>query len=208
MAEENNNPTYALGGAIVAAATASLCCILPLVAAVLGFTGFAASRVFENLRPYLLAVTFGLLAAGFYLAYRRPREACEAGSGCERRPIGRWNRAVFWLVTSFVVGLAAFPYSGGWIARGIMKSKGAPEVEARNSPAHAVLKVDGMDCSACAVLIEKKLSPIPGVFHAEVSFEKKQAVIDYDPRAVDPSQFVKAIAEAGYRAVGTPPASK
>lgn len=207
MSEEKHKARFALTGAVVAAVTASLCCILPLIAAVAGFTGSVASRFFEQCRPYLLAMTFTLLAAGFYLAYRRPREACEGGSACERTPIDRWNRAVLWFVAVFVIVLAAFPYYSGWIARAITKTKGPTEVKAQSSQAHAVLKIDGMDCSACALLIEEKLSQIPGVHHAEVSFQKKQAALNYDPRAVDPSQFVKAITDAGYRVVGLPTAS-
>lgn len=207
MSEEKHKARFALTGAVVAGVTASLCCILPLIAAALGFTGFAASRFFEQWRPYLLAVTFGLLAGGFYLAYRRPREACQSGSACERTSIGRWNRAMLWFVAVFAVGLVAFPYYSGWVARAITKTKGPAEIETQSSQAHAVLKIDGMDCGACAVLIEKKLSQIPGVHHAEVSFEKKQAALNYEPRAVDPSQFVKAITDAGYKVVGAPTAS-
>ncbi len=207
MTEEKNKTKFALTGAIVAAVTASLCCILPLIAAVLGFTGFAASQFFEHWRPYFLAVTFGLLAVGFYLAYRRPREACEAGSVCARTPMGRWNRAALWLVAVSVVVLAAFPYYSGWLARAVTKTSGPAEVPAQSSQAHAVLKIDGMVCGACAALLEKKLSQIPGVRRAEVSFEKKQAALDYDPGAVKPSQFAKAITDVGYKVAGTPTAT-
>jgi mercuric ion transport protein len=192
---------------VVASVTASLCCILPLTAAVLGFTGFAGSQFFEHWRPYLLAVTFGLLGVGFYLAYRRPREACEVGSVCERTPIGRWNRAALWLVAVFVVALAAFPYYAGWAARAVTKTNQPAEFPEPSSQAHAVLKIDGMVCGSCAALLEKKLSQISGVRHAEVSFEKKQAALDYDPRTVKPSQFVKAITEVGYKVAQPPTAT-
>ena len=208
MTEEKKKTRFALTGAVVAAVTASLCCILPLVAAVLGFTGFAASAFFERWRPYLLAVTFGLLAVGFYLAYRRPRrQACEVGSVCERTPIGRWNRAVLVLVAVLVVVLAAFPYYAGWVARAVTRTKHPAGLPAESSQVHAVLKIDGMVCGSCAALLEKKLSQISGVRHAEVSFEKKQATLDYDPHAVKPSQFVKAITEVGYKVAQPPTAT-
>lgn len=204
MTEDKKKTRFALTGAVVAAVTASLCCILPLIAAVLGFTGFAASQFFEHWRPYFLAVTFGLLGVGFYRAYRRPREACEAGSVCARTPMGRWNRAALWLVAVLVVVLAAFPYYSGRVARAVTNPKQPVEAPAQGSQAHAVLKIDGMVCDSCAALLEKKLSQIPGVRSAEVSFEKKQATLDYDPQAVKPSQFVKAITKVGYK-VAQPP---
>ncbi len=205
MTEDKNKTRFALAGAIVAAVTASLCCILPLIAAVLGFTGFAASQFFEHWRPYLLAMTFGLLAVGFYLAYRSPRrQACEAGSVCARTPMGRWNRAALWLVAVLVFVLGAFPYYFGRVARAVTKPKQPAEVPVQSSQAHAVLKIDGMVCGSCAALLEKKLSQMPGVRRAEVSFEKKQATLDFDPRAVRPSQFVQAITEVGYKVAQLP----
>ncbi len=208
MTEEKKKTRFALTGAVVAAVTASLCCILPLIAAVLGFTGLAASAFFERSRPYLLAVAFGLLAVGFYLAYRSPRrQACEVGSVCARTPIGRWNRAVLWLVAVLVAVFAAFPYYSGWVARAVTMTKGPAEIPAQSSQAHAVLKIDGMVCVSCAALLEKKLSQISGVRRAQVSFEKRQATLDYDPRAVRPSQFVKAITEVGYKVAQPPTAA-
>jgi mercuric ion transport protein len=207
MIEEKKKARFALTGAILAAVTASLCCILPLIAAVLGFTGLAASQFFEDWRPYVLAVTFGLLAVGFYLAYRRPREVCEVGSVCERTPIGRWNRAALWLVAVSVAVLAAFPYYSGWVARAVTMTKQPAELPEPISQAHAVLKIDGMACSSCAALLEKQLSQIPGVRRAKVSFEKKQAILDYDPRRVDPSRFASSITEAGYKVTGSPAAT-
>jgi len=177
---------------------------MPLVAALAGFTGFAASQFFENWRPYLLALTFSLLAVGFYLAYRRPRRACEVESVCERAPIGRWNRVVLWLVAVLVIVLAAFPYYSGRIARAVTRPKQPAEVPAQGSQAHSVLKIDGMVCDSCAALLKKRLSQISGVHRAEVSFEKKRATIDYDPHAVAPAQFVKAITDAGYKVAGPP----
>ncbi len=208
MSEEKNKSGFALTGAVVAAVTASLCCILPLIAAVLGFTGFAASQFFEHWRPYLLVVTLGLLALGFYVAYRSPRRrACEVGSVCERTPIGRWNRAALWLVAVSVVVLAAFPYYSGRVARAVTKTQQPAELAAQSGQAHAVLKIDGMVCGSCAALLEKKLSQISGVRRAEVSFEKKQAMLDYDPRTVHPSSFAKAITDVGYKVVGQPAVS-
>lgn len=205
MTEEINKTRFALTGAIIAAITASLCCILPLIAAVIGFTGFAASQNFEHWRPYFLAVTFSLLAAGFYLAYRSPRrQACEVGSVCERTPIGRWNRTALCQVTVLVVVLAAFPYYSGWVARAVTNTNGPVEVPAQSSQAHAVLKIDGMFCSSYAVLLEENLSRIPGVRHAEVSFGKKQATLDYDPHRVDITRFAKSVTDAGHKVAGSP----
>ena len=199
MKEEGNKTGLTLAGALVAAVAASLCCILPLIAVLLGATGFAASAVIEHWRPYLLAITLGLLAVGFYLAYRPRRGACESGSVCARTPLGRWNRAILWLATAIIIVVAAFPYYSGSIARAVTKNKQPTLAVPESSAAHVTLMVEGMDCGACAALLEKNLSQIPGVHKAQVSFEKKQASVDYDSRLVGPARFAKAITDAGYR---------
>ena len=68
-----------LGGSVLAAITASFCCIGPLVAVLLGAGGFAASAVFEKWRPVFLGVTCASLALAWYLTYRKPKADCEEG---------------------------------------------------------------------------------------------------------------------------------
>lgn len=193
--------TWAMAGAVVAAVTASLCCILPVIAVGLGLTGFAASRFFEPLRPYLLAATAGLLAFGFYLAYRPHDATCEPGSACERKPIWLWNRLILWLATALVIVFAAFPYYSGWVAQAISRDRQKAAEFSSAPKAHLILRVEGMDCPACAGQLENNLRQLPGVRRAEVSFQDKQASLDYDPKTVNPSRFEKVIADAGFKAV-------
>jgi copper chaperone len=65
--------------------------------------------------------------------------------------------------------------------------------------AHVALKIEGMDCVMCAAGLQNNLRAIPGVRRADVSFQDKQAVLDYDPAAVDESGFEKVIADSGFK---------
>ncbi len=205
MKSEKNRWGLTLTGAVIAAVAASLCCILPVIAVALGVAGFAASEFFARWRPYLLTVTFGLLALGFYLAYRPQREACEVGSLCESPSFVRWNRAILGLVTVLVLVLAAFPYYSGWVARAVTKEKKPAAALPLNSAAHVVLNVEGMDCPVCAALLQRNLGQIPGVRHVEVNFQKKRAILDYNARAVTPSRFISVIRDAGYKVTAASP---
>jgi mercuric ion transport protein len=99
---------------VIAAITASLCCLGPIVVAVVGLGSFGAAAVFEAWRPYLLGLTFGLLGLGFYFTYRKPEVHCADGSVCATRPsVGRWNKILLWLATGLVIAFAAFPYYSG-----------------------------------------------------------------------------------------------
>lgn len=185
------------------AVAASLCCILPVMAAGLGVAGFAAANWFAPWRPYLLALTFALLGVGFYFAYRpRREEACEPGSACETTRVGRWNRATLWVATALVVALATFPYYGPLFTRAAAAGKTATVVPtAPASTQQVVLNIEGMDCIMCAAGLQNSLRQIPGVESAEVSYQDRRATISYDPQAVQPSRFEQLVTESGYRIV-------
>jgi len=62
------------------------------------------------------------------------------------------------------------------------------------------LKVEGMDCEGCVKSVTRMLSGLPGVEKAEVSLEKANARVTYDPSRVDLAQMKKAVERAGYKA--------
>lgn len=100
--------------AIGSAIAASICCIGPLVLALLGLGGGALLLKFAPYRPYLLAATALFLGAAFYLTYRRPPpEECEPGSACANSSGRKGQKVVLWIVTVIVVLAAAFPYFSG-----------------------------------------------------------------------------------------------
>ncbi len=200
MEQKTNSSRWTMLGAVGAALAASLCCILPVGAAALGVAGFAASAFFAAWRPYFLGLTLTFLGVAFYFAYRpRPSaDGCEPDSLCKRPRFSRSSRAVLWVVTILVIVLAAFPYYSGTLVRALTREPKAPQTT--NIPAaQVVLTIQGMDCTACAALIEKNLTRIQGVHSAKVSFERKVATINYDTRVVTPENFVKAIEKGGYR---------
>jgi len=186
-----------LGGSILAAITASLCCIGPLVAVALGATGFAASALFEKWRPVFLGVTFGLLALAWYLTYRKPKEACGEGSACATKPVSKWSKGILWFATAVVVIAAAFPNLSSVILRTTQTNSVAVADGNR-----AVLKVHipSMDCAACALNIQSVLRKQSGVKQAQVSFDTKQAVVQYDSTRISPEKIIAAIDQTGFKA--------
>ena len=58
----------------------------------------------------------------------------------------------------------------------------------------------GMHCASCAKLIEKKLTKIPGVIEANVSYGGEQAVVKMEEKVTD-SELELAVKSAGYRAL-------
>ena len=189
-----------LGASLIAGIAASMCCILPIVFALTGAGIVGASAFFATWRPFLLGATFLLLGFGFYFAYRKPKHACEPGSACEKPGIGKTGRVGLWVLTAVVLILAAFPYYSEPVARLLLANK--PLVTAPAAPRleRASFAVDGMGCTACATVIEKKLKDLAGVQSAIVSYEQKRATIEFDARKVTIAQLEQAIQDAGYRA--------
>ncbi len=104
-------------GAVVSAFLASLCCLGPLLFALLGIGGAGLLVKFERYRPYFTLLTLGLLAAGFYFTYRKPKVVAvpaTAGQGpacdCEHPKSNRLGRILLWIATALVIGFLIFPY--------------------------------------------------------------------------------------------------
>lgn len=62
------------------------------------------------------------------------------------------------------------------------------------------LKVEGMTCGGCTIGTQKVLARLAGVKKAEVSYEKKEAVVTYDASKVTVEQMIAAIKTLGYTA--------
>lgn len=191
-----------VGASLLAAAAASLCCILPIVFALGGFAVVGASAFFESLRPYFLVVTLALLGVGFYLAYRNPKKVCEPGSACASLPVNRVGRFTLWIATVFVVTFAAFPYYSGPVANFLLSKRSVERssVQQVNTVRHVSFAVRGMYCPACAKTVEAKLMKLSGVRKAKVLNEQGRTEVEYDAGSVSPEQMEKAIQDAGYQA--------
>jgi mercuric ion transport protein len=102
----------AVVASVVAATAASVCCIGPVVAAVLGAGALgAASARFEPYRPWFLGLTMILLGVGFVSAYRREPECADDNCATRSR---RTAKIVLWISVVMVGLLTAFPYYMKW----------------------------------------------------------------------------------------------
>jgi copper chaperone len=66
---------------------------------------------------------------------------------------------------------------------------------------HLVINVAGMHCQGCVKNVTGVLRALPGVSEVNVSLEKAQAEIDYDPQHIEPARFKEAIEGAGFDVV-------
>lgn len=193
----------AIGGSILSAIAASACCIGPLVAVILGASGFAASAFFAKWRPLFLGVTFVLLGLAWIVTYRKPRESCGDGAACATKPMAKWNKPLLWAATAFVVITSAFPplYA---LATKVCCSL-PPVAVATAQSASLKVKIPSMDCEACAASIEATLQKQSGVQNVRVSFDTKEAHVQYDASKISGDEIIAVIDKTGFKAEPTTP---
>ena len=64
----------------------------------------------EPYQPIFVAVTAGLLAAGYYLVHRQRRAACADDAACGRPLPAKFVTIMLWAAAALVAAAAAFPY--------------------------------------------------------------------------------------------------
>ncbi|MBA2737394.1 MAG: cation transporter [Pyrinomonadaceae bacterium] len=212
-----------LGGAIVAAFTASLCCIAPLLFVLLGMGSLGMAAIFEPFRPYLMGGAVILLALAYYWIYFKndASASCAPGEECATKPANRASRFGLWFATFAVILFALTPYITASIANRIGTTE--PVVAksdddcclANNSPKtdnavstdnqppanskRVTFTVTGMTCVTCEPAIRLALEKTPGVMRADVSYERGNAIVDYDPKQTTPEKLRDVINGTGYK---------
>lgn len=62
------------------------------------------------------------------------------------------------------------------------------------------LKINGMHCSSCAMLIDGDLEDLEGVKSAQTSFHKQECEIEIDGDKVDINKLIETVKNTGYKA--------
>ena len=183
-----------LAGSILSSVAASICCLGPFLAILFGLGTFAGASRLEILRPYLLGLTALMIGAAFYLAYRKGSAHC--ADGCAP---GRRSKALLWVLASISVATAAFPYYSGAILKAQTQGGEVTASGTADSGQEKVtVPVSGMTCGGCATQIQNMLIKMPSVKSADVSHDKGEAVVSFDPKLTSGETIRAAIADLGY----------
>lgn len=74
---------------------------------------------------------------------------------------------------------------------------------AQAAPQTVRLSVPTMDCPVCPITIKKALLQVAGVGQAQVSFERKEALVTFDNERTQVDALMRATADAGYPSTAT-----
>ncbi len=100
-----------------------------------------------------------------------------------------------------VVGVFAIAVAGafGLVVRAQLPTA-SNTIIATPKTERVVIAIEGMHCGGCASGVKAMLKRTPGVVSADVSFEQKEAKVDFDSSATSREKIVEAINNMGYKA--------
>ena len=75
---------------------------------------------------------------------------------------------------------------------------GCLHIAANAATKTVTLSVPSMNCEACPITVKIALTKVPGVGHASVSFEKRQAVVTFDDAKTNADALTASTKNAGY----------
>jgi copper chaperone CopZ len=191
---QSGNKLAGLG--ILTAISASLCCIAPIIALLVGTNGLIS--IFSGLdflRPYLISLTVLMLSFAWYQKLKLQKQAaCNCGDANERAPFLQ-TKAFLSIVTISVAIILAFPL---YVHTFFQKTKKSTIVAEKTNLSSAEFTISGMTCSGCEEHVNQKANNLTGIIHIAVSCKKGNAIVTYDNTKVTIEQIEQAIEKTGY----------
>lgn len=104
------------------------------------------------------------------------------------------------VITVTLAIAAAIPYSAAIIQAQTQSAKTSiGNSTTAGNETTATIGITGMSCGSCAMQIQSTLVKTPGVKSADVSYEKKRAVVSYDGKTTSIETIRRAIEALGYQ---------
>ena len=109
---DSRKARWIAAGGFIGVLAASTCCILPLVLFSLSISGAWIGQLtaLSPYQPIFNALSLLCLGYGYWLVYRKPKQACEDGMACVRPLPNRLVKILLWLATILVLIAFAWPY--------------------------------------------------------------------------------------------------
>lgn len=189
-----------LGAGMLSAVAASLCCITPVLALLAGTSGIASTFSWiEPARPYLIGVSIIVLSFAWY---QKLKPVAKDNCGCvmDEKPRFLQSKTFLLIVTLFAGVMMTFPYYSKVFFQNTEKQ--VPINDHANIQA-AEFNITGMTCSSCEEHVKHEVNKLQGIVKAEVSYEKNNAVVNFDKTKTSLSDIKNAINSTGYSVIKT-----
>lgn len=64
-----------------------------------------------------------------------------------------------------------------------------------------IMKIKGMECSNCTMILERIENKLKGVIMAEASYHKEQMIVEYDETQISEAQIESEVKKMGFEVV-------
>ena len=192
-----------IGASVLAAITASLCCITPVLALIAGTSGIASTFSWlEPFRPYLIGLTIFVLGFAWYQKLR-PKKAIDCECETDDLPAGEAKKPKFiqskrflGIITVFAIVMLAFPYYSGIFYPNTDKQI---IVVNKSDVKTTEFKISGMTCISCEEHVNHEVHKLNGIVNSKASYENGNAIIEFDKTKTNETEIEKAINATGYK---------
>lgn len=188
-----------MGAGLLTAITASLCCIAPVLALIVGTSGIASTFSWiEPFRPYLVVLTIIVLGFAWYHKLKPQKEIdCECVT--EEKPKFIHSKKFLGIVTVFAFVMLAFPYYSGSF---YPNSEKQIIVVEKSDIKTTEFKISGMTCTGCEEHINHEVNKLNGIVNSKASYENGSAIVEFDKTKTNETEIEKAINSTGYKVTG------
>ncbi|MBI1194843.1 MAG: mercuric transport protein MerTP [Gammaproteobacteria bacterium] len=187
-----------IGAGLLSAFAASLCCITPVLAFLSGATGLASAFSWiEPARPWLIALSVGLLAFAWYQKLKT-RTTGEIPCACEDEQKTQFlqSKTFLGIVTILVALMMAFPWYGGIV---YPEGQANTVIVSADSVETVTYEVIGMTCSSCEAHVQHGVDSVNGVIDVTADHTTGKAVVRFDRGQTDAAVIRRAIDSTGYK---------
>jgi mercuric ion transport protein len=186
-----------MGTGIFAALAASICCITPVLALIAGTSSITASFAWLTpARPYMIGLTVVVLGFAWYQKLKPPVDDC----GCTVNEKSSFLRSKSFLLIITIVSalMIAFPaYSKIFFPQNVKE-----QVVIEPSKTQTVeFGIKGMTCAGCEEHVKAEINELPGIAQLTVSYEKRNAIVVFDPSKTTVNALHDAINKTGYKVI-------
>ncbi|ADF53690.1 MULTISPECIES: mercuric transport protein MerTP [Flavobacteriaceae] len=185
-----------IGAGLLAAITASLCCITPVLALIAGTSGIASTFSWlEPFRPYLIGLTILVLGFAWYQKLKPQKEIdCECET--DEKPKFIQSKKFLGIVTVFAIIMLAFPYYSSIFYPNIEKQI---IVVDKSDIKTMEFKISGMTCASCEEHVNHEVNKLNGIVNSKASYENGNAIIEFDKTKTNEKEIENAINATGYK---------
>jgi mercuric ion transport protein len=187
-----------LSAGVFTAIAASLCCITPVLALIAGTGSIASSFSWiEPARPYFIGLTVVVLGFAWYQKLK-PLATDECGCAMDEKPKFFQSKTFLLLITVFAALMIAFP---SYAKIFFPKTGNTVVITDKTNIQTAEFSIKGMSCESCEAEVNHEVNKLPGIVKSEVSYAKRNAVVQFDPSKTSVEKIIDAVNSTGYKVI-------